>query len=101
MMVASIVIARAFMILENAISQSVQVLGFIRLGLMPNTRKGTENCPRDAIGLGSFCQQDRHSGAGSGGIAFPRRWAINLAPRATCGAGWGGSRPGAVRWRRG
>src|SRR5262249_59030980 len=77
MMVASIVTARAFMILEKAISQSVQVLGFMRLGLMPNTRNGTEKGPRKAIGTFRFCQQPRHSLDGSGVIAFPR--AINLA----------------------
>src|SRR5215475_2703333 len=80
MMVASIVTARAFMILEKAISQSVQVLGFMRLGLMPNTRNGTENGPRKAIGMFRFCQQPRHSLDGSGVIAFPRRCAVNLAP---------------------
>src|SRR6476661_8331518 len=80
MMVASIVTARAFMILENAISQSVQVLGFIRLGLMPNTRNGTEKGPRKATGRCRFCQQPRHSVAGSGVIAFSRSRLPNLAP---------------------
>src|SRR6185369_12516314 len=87
MIVASIVTARAFMIRENAISQIVQVLGFIRLGLMPNTRNGTDSGPRNATGTCRFCQQPRHSVAGSGVIVFPRR-PINLAPRAPRGAGF-------------
>src|SRR5262249_45894159 len=80
MMVASIVTARAFMIFEKAISQSVQVLGFMRLGLTPNMRNGTENGPRKAIGICRFCQQPRHSVDGSGVIAFPRRRAVCLTP---------------------
>src|SRR5919109_2258761 len=88
MMVASIVTARAFMILENAISQSVQVLGFMRLGLMPNTRNGTEKGPRKATGKCRFCQQPRHSMAGSGVIAFSRSRLANLAPGVPGGAGF-------------
>src|SRR5262245_20392494 len=87
MRVASMVTARAFMIFEKAISQIVQVLGFMRLGLMPNTRNGTANGPRRAIGTCRFCQQPRHSVAGSGVIAFPRGGSVSLAPRAPGGAG--------------
>jgi hypothetical protein len=50
MIVASIVIARAFITREKAISQIVQVFGFIRLGLMPTRRKGVESGPRSGIG---------------------------------------------------
>ena len=50
MTVASTVIARAFMTLENAISQIVQVFGFMRLGLIPNRRNGAESGPRNGIG---------------------------------------------------
>ncbi|WP_284274706.1 hypothetical protein, partial [Bradyrhizobium iriomotense] len=40
---------RAFITCENAISQMVQVFGFIRLGLMPNRRNGADNGPRSGI----------------------------------------------------
>src|SRR5438105_10885687 len=100
MMVASIVTARAFMRRENAISQSVQVLGFIRLGLRPTARYGTHKGPRRTIGRFMFCQQPRHSVDGSGVIAFPRRRAINLAPLALCGAEFRGIRRSRGRWLR-
>jgi len=48
--VASIVIVRDFITFENAISQIVQVFGFIRLGLMPKRRNGIESGPRSGIG---------------------------------------------------
>ena len=44
------------LILENAISQIVQVLGFIRLGRNPTMRNGTDRGPRRAIGKCRFCQ---------------------------------------------
>jgi hypothetical protein len=60
---------RAFMTRENAISQMVQVFGFIRLGLMPNRRNGADNGPRSGIGMCRFCQHPRQIVAGSGVIA--------------------------------
>lgn len=68
MTVASIVTARAFITLEKAISQIVQVFGFIRLGLMPKRRNGAENGPRMGIGRCRFCQQPKQIEAGSGVI---------------------------------
>jgi len=55
-MVASIVIFRAFITLVNISSQIVQVLGFIRLGRMPNRRNGTENTPCRGTGTCICCQ---------------------------------------------
>ena len=46
----------ARMILVNIISQIVHVFGFIRLGRMPNTRKGNEAMPRNGTGRCSCCQ---------------------------------------------
>jgi hypothetical protein len=47
---------RAFMIRVKASSQNAQVLGFIRLGLRPTTRKGIAKGPRKTTGKRSFCQ---------------------------------------------
>src|SRR6478752_6712549 len=56
MMVASMVILRARITFVNINSQMVQVLGFIRLGRMPNARNGAEARPR--IGTGTcICSQ--------------------------------------------
>ncbi|WP_300261364.1 hypothetical protein [Bradyrhizobium sp.] len=52
----------------NAISQIVQVFGFMRLGLMPNSRNGADSGPRNGIGTCMFCQQPRQIIAGSGVI---------------------------------
>jgi hypothetical protein len=40
----------------NIISQIVQMLGFIRLGLMPKARNGTDRPPRSGIGMCICCQ---------------------------------------------
>ncbi|MFL6839913.1 MAG: hypothetical protein ACJ8FZ_21770 [Bradyrhizobium sp.] len=71
MTVVSMVTARAFMTFENAISQIVQVFGFMRLGLMPNKRNGAESGPRNGIGKCRFCQQPKQIAAGSGVICAP------------------------------
>jgi hypothetical protein len=68
------VTARAFITLVNAISQMVQVFGFIRLGRMPNMRKGTENGPRNGTGRCNCCQQPMQMVAGSGVTVQPSRW---------------------------
>src|SRR6185295_7581748 len=56
-MVASMVILRAFITFVNISSQIVQVLGFIRLGRMPNRRNGTDATPRSGTGTCICCQQ--------------------------------------------
>lgn len=47
---------RARITLANISSQMVQVLGFIRLGRMPNMRNGTESTPRSGTGICICCQ---------------------------------------------
>jgi len=59
MTVTSVVMLRAFMIFVKAISQIVQVFGFIRLGRMPNIRNGPDSNPRSGIGNFICCQQPR------------------------------------------
>ena len=51
---------RAFITLVNIISQMVQVLGFIRLGRMPNARNGTDTTPRSGTGRCMCSQQPMH-----------------------------------------
>jgi hypothetical protein len=41
----------------NMSSHTVQVFGFIRLGRMPNMRKGMEARPRSGTGTRICCQQ--------------------------------------------
>jgi hypothetical protein len=41
----------------NIISQTVHVFGFIRLGRMPNTQKGSAATPRNGTGRCNCCQQ--------------------------------------------
>jgi hypothetical protein len=50
------VIFRALITLVNIISQTVQVLGFIRLGRMPKARKGADATPRNGTGMCIWCQ---------------------------------------------
>ena len=47
------------MIRLNISSQIVQVLGFIRLGRIPNKRNGMAATPRSGIGSFIHCQQPR------------------------------------------
>jgi hypothetical protein len=69
---------RVFITLENINSQIVQVLGFIRLGRMPNNRNGTEATPRKGTGKCICCQQpmqifDWCSGMGFSDFAVANR----------------------------
>lgn len=51
---------RARMIVVKASSQKVQVFGFIRLGLRPKARNGSEVMPRSGTGRRRFCQHPLH-----------------------------------------